>query len=87
MDQQQLRDYLDQLNLQIEELHAPDSDKQRLANLIEDIERQLAEPALQNQTHTMVEDVEALISSFERDHPTVSGILHNIMVTLSSMGV
>jgi hypothetical protein len=36
---------------------------------------------------SMVEQVDGLVSSFERDHPTVAGILNNIMLTLTSMGV
>ena len=87
MDQQQLRDYLDQLNDQIDSIHAPENDKAQLAGLIEEIERQLSLPELDNPPHTLVEQVESMMSSFERDHPTVSGILNNIMVTLTSMGV
>ncbi|MCP3908540.1 MAG: DUF4404 family protein [Oceanicoccus sp.] len=86
MDQQQLREYLDQLNQAIDGMQAPDADKQQLNNLIVDIEQQLTAP-LMNEPHSLVEQVDEMVSGFERDHPTVAGILNNIMVTLTSMGV
>ncbi|ARN74777.1 DUF4404 family protein [Oceanicoccus sagamiensis] len=86
MDQQQLREYLDQLNQAIEGLHAPEADKDKLSDLIVDIEQQLTEPLL-TEPHSLVEQVDEMVSGFERDHPTVAGILNNIMVTLTSMGV
>ncbi len=86
MDQQQLRQHLDQLNQAIEGLQAPDTDKTKLNNLIVDIEQQLNEP-LMAEPHSLVDQVDEMVSGFERDHPTVAGILNNIMVTLTSMGV
>ncbi len=87
MDQQQLREYLDQLTVAIEESHAPEEEKDQLENLIIDIERQLNQPMLQADSQSLADQVDSMISNFERDHPTVAGILNNIMVTLSSMGV
>jgi hypothetical protein len=86
MDQQQLREHLDQLNEAIEGLQAPDVDKDKLNNLIVDIEQHLTEPLLA-EPQSLVDQVDGLVSGFERDHPTVAGILNNIMVTLTSMGV
>ena len=86
MDKQQLQDHLDQLNTAIDGLQAPDADKDKLNNLIVDIERQLNEPLL-TEPHSLVDQVDEMVSGFERDHPTVAGILNNIMVTLTSMGV
>lgn len=86
MDQQQLREHLDQLNQAIEGLQAPDTDKDKLSNLIVDIEQQLTGPLLA-EPHSLVEQIDDMVSAFERDHPTVAGILNNIMLTLTSMGV
>jgi hypothetical protein len=36
---------------------------------------------------TMVDQVENIVTTFEQDNPRVAGILNNIMVTLSNMGV
>lgn len=87
MDQQQLVTYLDQLNVEISELQAPESDKARLSELIADIEQQLIGTVVESEPHTLVEQVEAMVTQFEEDHPAVASILNNIMLTLTSMGV
>ena len=54
--------------------------------LISDIELQLATPTA-NSSDTLVEQIEGSISEFETSHPTLTGVLNNILVTLSNMGV
>lgn len=87
MEQQQLREQLDQLAQEIEGLQASGADKDRLVNLIADIESQLDDSASSDQSENLSDQVDSLISAFEAEHPTVAGILNRIMVTLSSMGV
>ena len=87
MDQQQLVIYLDQLNVEISELQAPESDKARLSELIAEIERQLISTVIESEPHTLVEQVEVMVTQFEEDHPAVASILNNIMLTLTNMGV
>ena len=87
MNKQQLRENLDQLSAAIEGLQAPEADKNKLDALIVDIERQINQPLLEEESQTLVEQVDSIVSSFESDHPTVAGILNRIMVTLTSMGV
>ena len=87
MDQQQLVTYLNQLNVEISELQAPESDKARLSELIAEIERQLISTVIESEPHTLVEQVEVMVTQFEEDHPAVASILNNIMLTLTSMGV
>ena len=87
MDQQQLVTYLDQLNVEISELQAPESDKARLSELIAEIERQLISIVIESEPHTLVEQVEVMVTQFEEDHPAVASILNNIMLTLTNMGV
>jgi hypothetical protein len=88
VDQQQLREYLDELNAAIEELQASDSDKGKLAKLIAEIELQLDDTVLESgDPQTLADQVDEMVSSFEQEHPAVAGILNNIMLTLSSMGV
>jgi hypothetical protein len=88
VERQQLREYLDQLNHAIGDLHAPDDDKSRLTGLIAEIELQLNEPVLETgDPQTLVDQVENMVTTFEQDHPRVAGILNNIMLTLSNMGV
>jgi hypothetical protein len=85
---QQLKEYLEELNSTIGDLHAPDDDKNKLTVLIAEIEQQLNEPKLvAGDPQTLVDQVENMVTAFEQDHPRVAGILNNIMVTLSNMGV
>ena len=91
MDQQQLRQQLDQLSNAIDGLQAAAEDKAKLSELIVAIERQLAEPLLKpnlkGETRNLVEQVDGMVASFESEHPTIAAILNNIIVTLTSMGV
>lgn len=88
MKRQQLQEYLDELNIAIGDLHAPDEDKIRLTGLITEIERQLEDPMLvSGSPHTLVDQVDEMVTTFEQDHPRVAGILNNIMLTLSNMGI
>lgn len=88
MERQQLRKYLDELNIAIDDLHASNNDKRRLANLIAEIEQQLAEPRLvTGKPETLVDQVDNMVTTFEQEHPQVAGILNNIMLTLSNMGI
>lgn len=86
MDEKQLRAHLQQLDDAINSMQAPETDKAQLRGLIDEVENQLADP-LQEQPDSLVDQVDGLVSSFETEHPTISAILNNIMVTLSSMGV
>lgn len=87
MDEKELRNHLDELNSAIETLHAPDQDKTKLHGLIEQIESQLPSPLAIGEAENLTDQVDGLVSRFETDHPAIAGILKNIMVTLSSMGV
>jgi|TARA_R110000868_G_scaffold324184_2_gene585076 hypothetical protein len=88
MERQQLREYLDELNIVISDLHAPDDDKHKLTGLIAEIEQQLTEPMLATgDPQTLHDQVDNMVTTFEQDHPRVAGILNNIMLTLSNMGV
>jgi hypothetical protein len=88
VERQQLREYLDELNIAIGDIHASDNDKSRLTGLIVEIEQQLNEPMLVKGTpQSLVDQVDNMVTTFEQDHPRVAGILNNIMLTLSNMGV
>lgn len=87
MDQKQLLEQLDELNEAIEDLHAPEEDKAKLAELIADIEQQVEGPLIAAEQQPLADQVDHMITRFEAEHPGVAGILNNIMLTLSSMGV
>jgi len=87
LNRQQLIEHLDQLTSAIQDMQATDNDKEKLSQLIFDIEQQLSDPTLGRDNASLTEQVDGLVSNFETDHPAVAGILNNIMLTLSSMGV
>ena len=87
MERQQLREQLDQLNEAINASGASQDDKRRLGELINDIEQQIDEPLVAEESQSLADQVESMVSTFETEHPTVAAVLNNIMVTLSSMGV
>jgi hypothetical protein len=88
MERQQLREYLDELNIAIGDIHTSNNDKRRLSGLITEIEQQLNEPMLvTGDPQTLIDQVDSMVTTFENEHPRVAGILNNIMLTLSNMGV
>lgn len=87
MNERELRDQLEQLDQAIASSSTADADKQQLRQLIDDIERRLDPTVDKDDRDSLDEQVEFLVTSFETDHPTISGILKNIMVSLSSMGI
>lgn len=87
MNEQELRLQLDQLMTAIEKIPAADAEKLRLLGLVENIERQLGNSVVEGEPESLADQVDGMVSSFEADHPTIAGILNNIMVTLTSMGV
>ena len=87
MNELELRAQLDELAVAIENLPGAGAEKARLQGLIENIENQLANPVVNEEPDSLAEQVDVLVSNFEADHPTIAGILNNIMVTLTSMGI
>jgi len=87
MNERELRDQLEQLDQAIASSATADADKQRLRQLIDNIEQRLDPTVNESDSDSLEDQVEYLVTSFEADHPTISGILKNIMVSLSSMGI
>ena len=66
MERQRLREYLEELNSTIGDLHAPDDDKNKLTVLIAEIELQLNEPMLvAGDPQTLVDQVENMVTTFK----------------------
>ena len=84
MNEQQLREQLQRLTTELEQLPVSAEQRQHLQRLIDDIETQLAG---ETDSDSLVDQVETAVSLFEAEHPRLAGILNNIMVTLTSMGV
>lgn len=86
MPQHNLREQLEQLAQEIESLSIDDSRKEELQALLERVEQQL-DQGEEAEPQDLMDQVEGAISQFETEHPTLTGILNRILVTLSSMGV
>ena len=87
MPEKQLREDLHKLRAEIASLDSDQQAKEKLANLLTDIEQELDHSGLNDQVKILSGQVEQAISRFETTHPTLTGVLNNIMVTLSGIGV
>ncbi len=85
MPHRQLREQLEQLRSQVEALPVGDARKAQMQELIGQIEAELN--GEQAPEASLREQLELAISSFETEHPRLTGVLNRILVTLSSMGV
>ena len=85
MSQHDLREQLDQLAAEIDRLAIDDRRKAELQTLVERVEQQLQSDS--DEPRDLREQLEEAMSQFEAEHPTFTGVLHRVLMTLSSMGV
>jgi hypothetical protein len=84
MNEQQLREQLQQLTQALESLPLAAEQRASLQALIADIESQLGGL---DRDDSLVEQVETAVSNFEVEHPRIAAILNNIITTLGNIGV
>ena len=87
MADKQLREDLERLRAEISGLEPDSKTREKLTRLLEEIEQEIDESSLEDIAKSVLEKVEKSVSRFETTHPTITGILNNIMVTLSNIGV
>ncbi len=87
MGDKQLREDLERLRAEISALDSDEQGKENLTKLVVDIEEQLQQAKLHETAKSFGDQLEAAISKFETTHPTLTGILNNVLVALSGMGV
>lgn len=76
-----LREQLDQTpTLNLEE-------RDRVHQLMQQIESEIALEEATQERPSMVDSINVAAETFEAEHPTVAGVLRNIAVTLSNIGV
>ncbi|MBI9105707.1 MAG: DUF4404 family protein [Spirochaetales bacterium] len=88
MNRAQLKNYLEELKIEIGNLE--DKDPQVLSRLNElagNIEEALDSPAESSKNDDLIDGIQGNIEHFEAEHPTITGILDRIMNALSSMGI
>lgn len=93
MSRAQLEQSLERLRGELEALDAAGGataagDTTRLRALIDEVESQLdALESGEDDDGTLVDGLRTQIEQFEVEHPRVTAILNDIMVTLSNMGI
>lgn len=66
---------------------ADESTRKRIEALLERVERQLAGGEGKQSRYSLLQELEEEIMHFEVEHPRLTAIVNDIMVTLSNMGI
>lgn len=85
MDEQQLVEQLELLKRELANSNLAEQQHEKMLGLIDRMEEQMHTPDMENDT--MVDQVEALLAEFEVEHPKLTGMFNNVLVTLGNMGV
>ncbi|MFM8331018.1 MAG: DUF4404 family protein [Candidatus Methylumidiphilus sp.] len=86
MTEQKINDALGELRKEGEQLDDAES-RERLASLADNIEQNVDYSGASEEHLDLVEDVKDAITHFEVEHPQITGILNDIMVTLGNCGI
>jgi hypothetical protein len=87
MSEKDLWETLEQLRAQVAALEADKTSKARLESLIGTLEQRLQGAGSEEHHGHLVAEIREAISHFEVEHPRLTGILNDLMVTLSNMGI
>lgn len=88
MQKRNIHERLEDLQQQIDELEVGHSQKANLMGLVEDIELELSTgSSVDAEQAGLMGRLENMVSEFETEHPTIAGILNDLMVKLASIGV
>lgn len=88
MSYEQLRERLAALQGELEamEQESPVLDE-RMQVLVSELERQLDAPVVDGEATGLAEQFDEAVTQFETEHPTLTAILADISVKLTSMGI
>ena len=95
MSHQQLRDDLESLRIQISALDDHPEAQSRMSALLVEFEAHLASaegdaatrPPEEANTSSLKQRLDDSVGRFEAEHPILTGVLNDIMNTLSGMGI
>ncbi len=89
MPEKILRDDIEKLRKEIENLGADEdvSKKEKLESLLQDIESGLETEEQNKNQSELLAGLKESVNHFETEHPRATGIINDIMVTLSNMGI
>lgn len=87
MAEKEINEALFTLRREVEQLEDSQPElKQKLDTLLTELEERLESTEDSHQLH-LVEDFKEALSNFEIEHPTATGVLNDLMVTLSNLGI
>lgn len=86
MPEQKINEALGELRKEGEQIEDPEI-RDKLNVLVENIEQNLDFNGLSAEHHDMLEDVKEAITHFEVEHPRITGILSEVLMTLSNSGI
>lgn len=87
MAEKEVSEALFNLRNEIERLEAANPElKTRLEGLMDDLEDRLEASEDENRLH-LVDDMKEAVAQFEVEHPSLTGILNELMVALGNMGI
>lgn len=88
MTEQKINDALAQLRKEIERLEIGNrAAKERLTSLVESIEERVEASDGGEEHQDLVDEMKDAITHFEVEHPRITGIINDLMMTLSSAGI
>ena len=88
MSREKLEHALERLRSELDSLgQGPEEANARLRRLIDDVERQMDSLELGNDDASVGDTIKDYIEQFEIEHPRITNILNDVMVTLSNMGI
>ena len=88
MSEQRMAEALDDLRQELKRLAAGDQEaNQRVSGLVEDIEQRLKADTVPEHRPRLLREMEDIVTELEVQHPRITGIINDMMMTLSNFGV
>ncbi|MEP5763477.1 MAG: DUF4404 family protein [Halieaceae bacterium] len=87
MNKDQIVEDLSSLLDEVDSLPLEADERRRLHGMISTIERHVESPDPEEVHQDVVDTVDELITRFEADHPSFTGVLRRVLNALGSMGV
>ncbi len=88
MSEQKIHECLQGLRDELNQLQGDNQQvRERVSGLITEVEQQLLENEHRHQNPPLMENINSTIELYKVEHPGVTGILNQIMMTLGNMGV
>jgi hypothetical protein len=87
LDKEQIYQDLSRLLNEIDQLPMEEQERVRLHQLVREIEVHVDEPHEATRSEELAGTVDELITRFETDHPSFTGVLRRVLNALGSMGV